>query len=234
MLYMSSGERQSAEESIKAEIRQLQERLHKLYSILEGPRVGVEIEWCDGHTTSSFASTLAEAFARDDEMYGDPTGVGVGGCWITREEWEIDPRNPEAAEEIARREKEAAKKAAAEEAKRAKKAATEAWAQQVKMALYIDDTRVTDWVLLNEGAFDLPAMYLDIDGHEDPTIQVRYRQHNRITHVSGPLLLAGVKKVSGRRNGLGRLRIKPTRVDVSDKRMGIPAEGLPVLEKDDR
>lgn len=227
-----SGVDTEADGPIRAEMAQLRERLRKLHATLRGPRVSVDIHW-GGHTISD-SCTLAEAFAWESDIYGEPTGVTVGGCLITREAWEIDGRNPEAAEEIARREKAAAEKVAAEEAKRAKKAALEVWRQQVRMALYIDDTRVTDWVLLDEGAFDLPAMYLDIDGHEDPIIRVRYRQDDRVTHVSGPLILAGVKKVSGRRNGLGRLRIKPTRVDVSGKRMGIPAEGLPVLEKDDR
>lgn len=214
------------------EIRKMMDQAMRLRHIIDGPRVDVEI-YRDGHPRQS-SCTLVEAFEQDDDLYGYPRRVSVGGAVITREEWEIDPRNPEAEDEIARRENAAAAKKAAQEAKAAKKAALEAWRQQVKMALYVDDTRVTDWILLTEGAFDLPAMYLDIDGHENPVIQVRYRQDDRITHVSAELFLPGVKKVSGRRNGLGRLRIKPTRVDVSDKRMGIPAEGLPVLEKDDR
>lgn len=143
-----------SEEQIKAEMEQLRARLHQLHATLEGPRVSLEIRWRSGYK-ASYPYTLVEAFAWEDELYGQPAEVSVGGCVITLEEWKTDPRNPLAAEEIRRREE----KAAAEAAKAAKVVAdlerTKRFQQELQVALFDGDTQVSDWVSFAEGKIAL-------------------------------------------------------------------------------
>lgn len=143
-----------SEESIQAEMAQLRARLNQLHAALEGPRVSLEIRWRGGHK-ASYPYTLVEAFAWDSDLYGKPIEVSVGGCVITRDEWKTDPRNPEAAEEIRRREE----KAAAEAAKAAQAVAdlerTKKFQQELQVALFDGDTQVSDWVSFAEGKIAL-------------------------------------------------------------------------------
>ncbi|HEY2085479.1 MAG TPA: hypothetical protein VGH54_05520 [Mycobacterium sp.] len=161
-----------SEEQIKAEMEQLQARLHQLYATLEGPRVTLEVRWRSGYK-SYYARTLAEAFAQDDDLYGRPAEVRVGGCVITREEWKTDPRNPEAAEEIRRREE----KAAAEAAKAAKVVAdlerTKKFQQELQVALFDGDTQVSDWVSFAVGKIALSDEWV---------------KHHNFSQNSGPKL----------------------------------------------
>lgn len=80
-------------EQLKAQIKPLEDRIRMLRSALRGPRVEVEIIWHD-HYTYHDDCTLAAAFQRDDDLYGSPTKVSVGGAEITSEQWRFDLRNP--------------------------------------------------------------------------------------------------------------------------------------------
>lgn len=174
-----------ADGQIRAEMAQLQERLHKLHATLEGPRVELEVRWCDGHVTS-YSGTLAEAFASDDEIYGEPVAVNAGGCWITREEWEIDPRNPDAAEEIQRRADRAAEETRKAAEKAAKEAELERWRQETMVALFDadTDTQVSEWVPFATGKAPVPDEWVKgnkLARNIMPTLQLRMQNGNGVS-----------------------------------------------------
>lgn len=77
------------------------ERRCTLRAMLRGPRVEVEISWHDCYTDHDDC-TLAEAFQLEDDLYGSPTKVSVGGAEITSEQWRFDPRNPQYRENVDR------------------------------------------------------------------------------------------------------------------------------------
>ncbi len=71
----------------------LLERYSTLRRMLAGPCVEVVLHFNANYEVCEDC-TIAEAFKRDDSLYGRPKWVSVGGARVTYEEWEHDDRNP--------------------------------------------------------------------------------------------------------------------------------------------
>jgi hypothetical protein len=160
------------EEEINAELDKARQRIRHLNAFKIGPVVEPVIHY-ENDTEPAISDTLVDAFREgknieggDYHYQGELVGVSVGGALVTREAWRIDPRNPQAAEEIERLRKQAEAARAVEETERVLLAELKATQQRTEVALFHGDKQITDWVPFADGKIPATEEWLEKKRHD--------------------------------------------------------------------